>query len=195
MWGHCASTMSRRTKGKEPSSGSSAQSPKDSETCGSSRRAVGAPVAVQPVVAPAQPATITVEEADVPAAREPVAVDGVHEEHDLPVLGNQVGVRVEVVEQVRVEGRAALADLLQELVALDALVTLLLVREPQLDLLGIPLEVGGTRDVLDHFPVVRTPLLGENRGSGEIDHVLDRHDLGATEKNVLEASELGVLPE
>lgn len=172
MWGHCARTMSRRTKGRRPSSGLSAQSPKDSETCGSSRRVAGVPVAAEPVVVPVEPATATVQVPDALATRAPVAVDGIHEEHVLPVLGNQLGMSQAPVEHVRVEGGSAPADFLQELVALDDLVTLLAVREPGLDLLGIPLEVGGTRDVLDDLPVLRIPFLGKHRGSREVDEKL-----------------------
>lgn len=43
------------------------------DTSGSSRRVVGVPVVVQPVVVPVQLATITVEVADVLVARVPVA--------------------------------------------------------------------------------------------------------------------------
>ncbi len=101
---------------------------------------------VQAVAAPVPPAVAPAQVTDVQAA-ERVAVDGAPEEDVagvalfifLPFLGNEVGVREQVVEDVGVEGRL-LHHFRAELVVLDDLVVLLAFGEPKLDHGGVPFD-------------------------------------------------------
>ncbi len=102
-----------------------------SSTCTHRRRVGAVPVAGEPVVAPVPPAVVPVEAADVQAATA-AAVDGAPEEGvagipvsiRLPLIGDELGVREQVVEDIGVED-GLLRQLLAELVAFDDLATLL----------------------------------------------------------------------
>ena len=126
-----------------------------SSTCGHRGRVVVVPVVAKPVAEPVPPAAAPVEETDIEVATG-VAVDGAPEEDVagvtllilLPLLGNEVRIGVEVVEDVGVED-GLLRQLLAELVAFDDLATLLAVREEELDTLGVELPLAALLVLLD----------------------------------------------
>jgi len=95
----------------------------------------------EPVAAPVPPAAVPAEVADTQEATA-VAVHRTPEEDVLafPLLGNEVRIGEQVVEDAGVEGDL-LRHLLVEFVAFEHLAAVLLaVREPELDLRGVPLE-------------------------------------------------------
>ena len=85
-----------------------------------------------------------------------VAVDGSPEEDVLilPVLGNEVGIGEQIIEDVGIENRFAV-QLLAEVVALDGLALLLRLGEKELYLRSFPLERSTLLVLLD------LPTVGE----------------------------------
>lgn len=146
------------------------------------------PDVVEPVVAPAPPAVAPREVADAQAAIA-VAVHRPPEEDvfALPLLGNEVRVGEQVVEDVGVEHRGALfRQLLAELVALDVLAARLTFREVEGVLLGffVPLERAALLVLLDR------PAIGNEGLRIAVDYVFDDVDGGVAEQDLLELTEL-----
>ena len=121
-----------------------------------------------------------------------VAVDGAPEEDVpgvalfifLPVIGDQVRVGEQVIEDIGVENGFAVQRL-SELVALDILAVLLTFVEVELDFRRVPFErtasVAGLLVLFD-FPTVRNERVGI-----EINDVAFDHDLGRAGEKTLHA--------
>ena len=150
-----------------------------SSTCTQRRGVVAVPVVVEPAAAPVPPDAVPAEAADVQAATA-AAVDGAPEEDVagvalpilFPLLGNEVRVLQEVVEDIGVQHRL-LRHLLAELVAFDDLPVLLAACEVEFHLRSVPLE-GAAFLVFLHRPPVFLPRV--ERVGVAVNGVLDDGD-------------------
>ncbi len=162
-------------------------------TCTHRRRVVATPVVAEPVGAPVPPAVAPVEVADVQVANA-VAVDGAPEEDvagipvsiRLPLIGDEFGVREQVVEDIGVED-GLLRQLLAELVAFDDLAILLTAGEEELDLFGVELPLATLLVLFDGEAIAHPRVEGVGIA---VDDVLDLRDDRVAEQNLAELTEL-----
>ena len=163
-----------------------------SSTCTQRRGAEAAPVAAEPAEAPEPPAAAPVEVADEQAANA-AAVNGAPEEDVagvalpilFPLLGNEVRVLQEVVEDIGVQ-HGLLRQLLAELVAFDDLPVLLDACEVEFHLRGVPLE-GAAFLVFLHRPPVFLPRI--ERVGVAVNGVLDDGDGSVATQDAAHVSE------
>lgn len=147
----------------------------------------------EPVEAPVPPAAVPVEAADAQVAVA-VAVDGAPEEDvadvpvsiRLPLIGDEFGVREQVVEDVGVED-GLLRQLLAELVALDDLPVLLAAGEEELDLFGVELPLAALLVFLDGETIIGPRIEGVGIA---VNDVLDLRNDRAAEQDLAELTEL-----
>lgn len=123
-----------------------------------------------------------------------MAVDGAPEEDvadvpvsiRLPLIGDEFGVREQVVEDVGVED-GLLRQLLAELVALDDLPVLLAAGEEELDLFGVELPLAALLVFLDGETIIGPRIEGVGIA---VNDVLDLRNDRAAEQDLAELTEL-----
>lgn len=162
---------------------------RNEESCGQSRRVVAAEDIVEPVVAPIPPAATPAEATHVQIAIG-AAVNRAPEEHvfAFPLLGDQLGVGKQVVQQIGIDDRLVL-ELSAELVALNALAVFLTGGEVELDELFRPLDLPGLLVLLD------LPAIGHERIGVAVNQVLCGLDLGMAEQHAADLREHVALAE
>ena len=143
---------------------------------------------VEPDVEPEPTTAAPAETANTEVAVR-VTVDGTPKEYPpfLPVLGDEILVPEEVVEEVRVEGMPPF-DLLSQVVTLAVaaeVAALLALREVEHDLLGVPREASALVVLND------LPAIGDKRRAIEVDDVLHGDDLNVPSEDILHPCEVG----
>ncbi len=134
-------------------------------TCAHCRRVVANPIVVKPAAVRVPPTVAVVEAAHTQAAVR-AAVDSGPEEDImgvaplilLPVLGNEAGVVVEGIENVRIEHRLA-GQLLAKVVALERLAVLLPTGQLQDDPAAVHIQSADPLDNIDNSPAFADVLL------------------------------------
>lgn len=161
------------------------------DTCEHRRGALRIPVAVETAV---EPVPHTVDPAQVPNEQAAVrmAINSTPEVDvsritvlvDLPVVGDDLRMSNEVVENAGVQDRnLAALKLLAKLVALDDLAVLLVRGEVKLDLREIEFKLTFANMFLDR-PLVLLPRL-RHAIAREIDNMLQEHDLGVSAQDLI----------
>ena len=152
-------------------------------TCAHQSRAEGVEAVAHPAEVPVPRTAVPVQVPNAQAAVG-VAVDGAPERHPLilPLLGDELGMGQQVVQDVGVEC-GLLCELTKEIVAHDALVAALLRGEVELHMGGVPGE-DASPGVLLHVPAG-----GDERRGVAVDNTWDGGDGGEATNYVAEVLE------